>query len=87
MLAPILSVGSPQVSVEVDNWGVVYAKFQIPTAAEPANWKFFSQFTTRPFPKTAIDVIASFMQNAPTDDSNFFTQAFGGAVRRQCHVA
>ncbi|MEU1593445.1 FAD-binding oxidoreductase [Streptomyces sp. NPDC005708] len=82
LLAPILSVGSPQVSVEVDNWGVVYAKFQIPTAAEPANWKFFSQFTTRPFPMTAIDVIASFMQNAPTDDSNFFTQAFGGAVRR-----
>ncbi|MFE9995568.1 FAD-binding oxidoreductase [Streptomyces avermitilis] len=82
LLAPILSVGNPQVSVQVGNWGDVYAGFQIPTADEPANWKFFSQFTTEPFPEKAISLIASFMQDAPSDDSNFFTQAFGGAVRR-----
>lgn len=82
LLAPILSVGDPEVSVQVGNWGDVYAGFQIPTAVEPANWKFFSQFTTEPFPKKAISLIASFMQDAPSDDSNFFTQAFGGAVRR-----
>ncbi|MFI9649275.1 FAD-binding oxidoreductase [Streptomyces sp. NPDC052040] len=82
MLAPILSVGSPQVTVQTGNWGDIYAGFQIPTQNEPANWKFFSQFTRKPFPAAAIGVIASFMQNAPTDDSNFFTQAFGGAVRR-----
>jgi hypothetical protein len=83
LLAPILSVGSPSVSVQVGNWGDVYAGFQIPTAAEPGNWKFFSQFTRKPFPKKAIRVIASFMRDAPTDDSNFFTQAFGGAVRKK----
>lgn len=83
LLAPILSVGSPSVSVQVGNWGDVYAGFQIPTAAEPGNWKFFSQFTRKPFPKKAISVIASFMRDAPTDDSNFFTQAFGGAVRKK----
>ncbi|MFE0509111.1 FAD-binding oxidoreductase [Streptomyces sp. NPDC058964] len=82
LLAPILSVGSPQVSVQEGNWGDVYAGFQIPTEDEPANWKFYSQFTRKPFPSEAIDVISSFMQDAPTDDSNFFTQAFGGAVRR-----
>ncbi|ASQ96528.1 FAD-binding oxidoreductase [Streptomyces sp. 11-1-2] len=82
LLAPILSVGSPEVSVQVGNWGDVYAGFQIPTEDEPANWKFFSQFTTKPFPKRAISVISAFMRDAPTDDSNFFTQAFGGAVRR-----
>jgi FAD/FMN-containing dehydrogenase len=82
LLAPILSVGKPVVSVQVGNWGDVYAGFQIPTEAEPANWKFFSQFTTEPFPKKAISLIASFMRDAPSDDSNFFTQAFGGAVRR-----
>ncbi|MER5968371.1 FAD-binding oxidoreductase [Streptomyces sp. NPDC002055] len=82
LLAPILSVGTPEVSVETGNWGDVYEGFQIPTEDEPANWKFFSQFTTEPFPRKAIDVIASFMRDAPTDDSNFFTQAFGGAVRR-----
>jgi FAD/FMN-containing dehydrogenase len=82
LLAPILSVGSPDVSVQVGNWGEVYAGFQIPTEVEPANWKFFSQFTDEPFPREAISVIASFMRDAPTDDSNFFTQAFGGAVRK-----
>jgi FAD/FMN-containing dehydrogenase len=82
LLAPILSVGKPDVSVQVGNWGDVYAGFQIPTKDEPANWKFFSQFTTEPFPTKAISVIASFMRDAPSDDSNFFTQAFGGAVKR-----
>ncbi|WP_181807288.1 FAD-binding oxidoreductase [Streptomyces shenzhenensis] len=82
LLAPILSVDSPQVSVQVGNWGQVYSGFQIPTEKEPANWKFYSQFTRKPFPGRAIDVISSFMRDAPTDDSNFFTQAFGGAVRR-----
>ncbi|MGW1161763.1 FAD-binding oxidoreductase [Streptomyces sp. NPDC002513] len=82
LLAPILSVGSPRVSVQVGNWGDVYTRFQVPTQKEPANWKFFSQFTTKPFSKKAIGVVASFMRDAPTDDSNFFTQAFGGAVRR-----
>ena len=81
MLAPMLSVGKPDVTVEVGNWGHIYAGFQIPTKDEPANWKFFSQFTTEPFPKKAISLIASFMRDAPTDDSNFFAQAFGGAVR------
>ncbi|WP_280892002.1 FAD-binding oxidoreductase [Streptomyces sp. LBL] len=82
LLAPILSVGNPAVTTQVGGWGDVYAGFQIPTEDEPANWKFFSQFTRKPFPEEAISVIASFMQDAPTDDSNFFTQAFGGAVRK-----
>ncbi len=82
LLDPLLSIDSPQVAVQVGNWGDVYAGFQIPTADEPANWKFYSQFTREPFPSKAIDVIVSFMQDAPTDDSNFFAQAFGGAVRK-----
>jgi hypothetical protein len=83
MLAPILSVGKPDVTVQIGNWGDIYAGFQVPTKVEPANWKFFSQFTTEPFPKRAVSVIASFMRDAPTEDSNFFTQAFGGAVRKE----
>jgi len=81
LLAPILSVGKPKVSVQVGNWGDIYAGFQIPTQQDPANWKFFSQFITEPFPPRAISLIRSFMQNAPTDDSNYFTNAFGGAVK------
>jgi hypothetical protein len=81
LLAPILSIGHPDVSVKVGGWGEVYAGFQIPTQDDPANWKFFSQFTSRPFPRRAISVVGSFMQDAPTDDSNYFVQAFGGAVR------
>ncbi|MEV6369069.1 FAD-binding oxidoreductase [Micromonospora musae] len=77
LLEPILSIGSPQVTVELGNWGDIYSGFQIPTADEPANWKFFSQFTNEPFPKKAISVIRGFMEDAPSEESNFFTQAFG----------
>lgn len=82
LLAPILSIGSPQVSTQVGNWGDVYSGFQIPVEDEPANWKFYSQFAKKPFPTKAIDVVTSFIKDAPTDDSNFFVQAFGGAVRK-----
>ncbi|MEV6838374.1 FAD-binding oxidoreductase [Streptomyces sp. NPDC051133] len=82
LLAPVLSVGDPDVTVRAGNWGDVYAAFQIPAEDEPANWKFCSQFTDTPFPKAAIGVVASFMRDAPTDESNFFAQAFGGAVRK-----
>ena len=81
LLAPILSIGKPDVTGQAGNWGVIYAGFQIPTADDPANWKFFSQFATRPFPKRAISLVRAFMEDAPTDDSNYFLQAFGGAVR------
>ncbi|HUN36097.1 MAG TPA: FAD-binding oxidoreductase [Trebonia sp.] len=82
LLAPVLSIGNPSVAGQVGNWGEIYAAFQIPTALDPANWKFFSQFTSRPFPAKAISLIRSFMLDAPTDDSNFFTNAFGGEVRK-----
>jgi FAD/FMN-containing dehydrogenase len=82
LLAPVLSAGNPKVTVQVGGWADIYAGFQVPTALDPANWKFFSQFTTRLFPRRAISLIRSFMLEAPTDDSNFFTNAFGGAVKR-----
>ncbi|MFJ3791373.1 FAD-binding oxidoreductase [Kitasatospora sp. NPDC090091] len=82
LLAPILSVGGPEVSVQVGDWGDVYAGFQIPIEDEPAYWKFLSQFAGEPFPEEAVDVVASFMRDAPTGHSNFFAQAFGGAVGR-----
>ncbi|MBL1109959.1 FAD-binding oxidoreductase [Streptomyces sp. 5-8] len=82
LLAPILSIDSPDVTTQVGNWGDVYAGFQIPIEQEPANWKFHSQFTRKPFPGDAIDIVDSFIRTAPTDDSNFFVQAFGGNVRK-----
>ena len=84
LLAPVLSIGNPEVTVQTGGWGDIYAGFQIPTADEPADWKFFSQFTTEPFPKKAISVVRAFLEDAPSDDSNFFTQAFGtGAQARK----
>lgn len=84
LLAPVLSVGNPTVTVKVGGWGGIFAGFQVPTEEEPANWKFFSQFTSKPYPKKAISIIRAFMEDAPTDDSNYFTQAFGtGAQTRE----
>ncbi|MCW2512848.1 MAG: FAD/FMN-dependent dehydrogenase [Mycobacterium sp.] len=80
LLSPILSVGHPDVSIAAGSWAETYAGFQIPTADEPANWKFFSQFISEPFPAEAIAVIGSFMAAAPTSGCNYFTNALGGAV-------
>ncbi|WP_316770792.1 FAD-binding oxidoreductase [Streptomyces sasae] len=82
LLAPLLSIDSPQVTTQVGNWGDVYAGFQVPIENEPANWKFYSQFAKKPLPPKAIDIVASFVKIAPTDDSNYFVQAFGGNVRK-----
>jgi len=81
MLAPILAVGAPEVSMTDADWAENYAGFQIPKDREPANWKFTSHFVYTPFPAEAIGVIGSFMAKAPTAECNYFTNAFGGAVR------
>ncbi len=81
MLEPVLSVGEPAVTTKDANWTDVYQGFQIPPDGEAANWKFFSQFVSDPFPPEAIDLIASFLANAPTPNCNYFTNAFGGAVK------
>ncbi len=81
MLAPILAVGAPEVSMTNADWAQNYAGFQIPIDREPANWKFTSHFVYEPFPPEAIGVIGSFMAKAPTAKCNYFTNAFGGAVR------
>lgn len=81
LLEPILSVGRPDVSITNANWADTYSGFQTPTQDEPANWKFFSQFITDPFPSEAVSLIGSFMTRAPSSDSNYFTTALGGAVK------
>jgi FAD/FMN-containing dehydrogenase len=80
LLAPILSVGNPDVSATNANWADTYAGFQIPPLEEAANWKFLSQFISDPFPVKAINLVCSFMSKAPTPDCNYFTNAFGGVV-------
>lgn len=79
LLHPVLSVGTPEVSTTTADWADIYTDFQIPITEEPANWKFFSQFATEPFPPAAIDVLCSFMATAPPG-CNYFTNALAGAV-------
>ena len=81
MLEPILSIGQPHLTTKDANWADNYAGLQIPIDQEPANWKFFSQFISEPFPPEAIGLIGSLMAKAPTSDCNYFTNAFGGAVK------
>jgi FAD/FMN-containing dehydrogenase len=80
MLSPLLSVGSPDVSVRTSSWVDTYAGLQIPISEEPANWKFRSHFVSTPFPPEAVSLIGSFMAKAPTSHCNYFTNALGGAV-------
>ena len=81
MLTPILSVGKPRVIATEASWADTYAGFQTPPADEAANWKYFSQFIYDPFPLDAVNLIKTFMAQAPTPDCSYFTNAFGGAVK------
>jgi FAD/FMN-containing dehydrogenase len=84
LLAPVLSVGQPGVSVQAGSWPDIFARLQPPSdsAMEKAqNWKFFSQFITEPFPAEAIDIVGTFMKDAPSEVSDYFCSSFGGAVR------
>jgi FAD/FMN-containing dehydrogenase len=80
LLAPILSVGSPDLATTSASWSDTYTGFQIAPAEEAANWKFLSQFVSDPFPAEAIGVLCAYMSKAPTPDSNYFTNALGGIV-------
>ncbi|MCZ4552524.1 FAD-binding oxidoreductase [Gordonia rubripertincta] len=80
LLAPILAVGAPEVTMTDASWVDNYTAFQIPIADEPANWKFLSQFASTPFPREAIDLICTFISTAPTPLCNYFANAFGGEV-------
>lgn len=82
ILAPVLSLGDPQVVTTDAEWAQTYRDFQIPLEEEPANWKFASQFVSQPFPAEAIEIVRSFLAAAPSDGCNYFTNAFGGAVTR-----
>jgi FAD/FMN-containing dehydrogenase len=79
-LAPILSIGKPEVVAKDASWADNYAGFQIPITDEPANSKFVSQFIFEPLPPEALRLIGSFMAKAPTPECNYFASAFGGAV-------
>ena len=81
MLQPMLAVGNPEIVVKDGDWADVYAGFQISREDEAANWKFLSQFIYEPYPPEAVNVIQTFMAHAPTAECNYFTNAFGGAVK------
>jgi FAD/FMN-containing dehydrogenase len=85
LLAPVLSVGRPNVSVQAGSWAATFARLQPPpdSAVEKAkNWKFYSQFITEPYPVEAIDIVGKFMTNAPSEVSDYFCSSLGGAVKK-----
>ncbi|MEU4473294.1 FAD-binding oxidoreductase [Micromonospora sp. NPDC023888] len=83
LLEPLLSIGTPEVTVQIGGWSETYAGFQVPSDEDPGKWKFYSQFTREPFPAEAISIVRQFMEKAPSPDSNFFAQAFGRGAQRQ----
>jgi FAD/FMN-containing dehydrogenase len=85
LLAPVLSVAKPDVSVQAGSWADIFGRLQPPSksAIEKAkNWKFFSQFIAEPYPAEAIDIVGQFMKNAPSEVSDYFCSSLGGAVKQ-----
>jgi FAD/FMN-containing dehydrogenase len=84
LLAPILSVGEPDVSSRTANWVETFAGLQPPPDSPVAlagNWKFLSQFVTEPYPPEAVELIASYMADAPSPACDYFCLSLGGAVK------
>ncbi|WP_037176180.1 FAD-binding oxidoreductase [Rhodococcus sp. UNC363MFTsu5.1] len=79
-LRSLLTIGDPDVTFMEGAWPEVYGSVDR-GPDDVANWKFYSQFVTRPFPDEAIDLVVRFMDDAPSAPSNFFCSSFGGAVR------
>ena len=85
LLAPVLSVGNPHVSVQAGSWVDIFAGLQPPAdspIAQAKNWKFFSQFITEPYPAKAIDLIGKYMKDAPSPVSDYFCSSLGGAMKQ-----
>lgn len=82
ILEPLLAIGAPEVSARAVSWPDLYADLNS-GPRRFANWKFYSQFVARPFPRTAIEIVRRYMERAPSPPSNFFCSSFGGAVRRE----
>jgi FAD/FMN-containing dehydrogenase len=78
-LAPLLEIGSPEVTISEESWPALYG--DVDQAENTDNSKFFSQFIKRPFPDDAIDLICKFVASAPGSAGNYFLSSFGGAVR------
>jgi FAD/FMN-containing dehydrogenase len=79
LVSPVLSAGSPSVTVNASSYRKIYDGFQSPRMT--ANWVFWSQFVSKPYPAAAIDLVAKYMRDAPAPPSNFFCQSWGGAVK------
>ena len=82
ILRPLLSIGRPEVGVTVAGWTDVFAALQ-PGPRRFANWRFYSQFVTRPFPPQAIGIVREFMARSPSPASNFVCASLGGAAARE----
>jgi FAD/FMN-containing dehydrogenase len=86
LLAPVLSAGKPDVSVEVGSWVDAFVGLQPPPdgpVEQAKNWKFHSQFITTPFPAEAIDLVAEYSAAAPSAASDYFCSSLGGAVTHE----
>jgi hypothetical protein len=76
-----ISIGKAEVTVDQMSYPDIFDGLNSPgPLGRIQNWKFFSQFATKPYPAQAIDVVAKFMNKAPTEFSDFFCNSFGGAV-------
>jgi hypothetical protein len=70
------------VGVTVASWTDAFAALQ-PGPRRFANWRFYSQFVTRPFPPQAIGIVREFMARSPSPASTFVCASLGGAAARE----
>ncbi|PEL11964.1 FAD-binding oxidoreductase [Bacillus sp. AFS017336] len=83
LLQPLTETGSP---IKVDIKEVPYIEavhfFDDPSGNIPALKKRSGSFLNKTFPKRAILIMKSFLENTPNETSSIWHQSLGGAVKR-----
>jgi FAD binding domain/Berberine and berberine like len=80
LLAPLLAVGSPKVTMESGSYADHFKKAN----AGPRqfyNWQFTSSWIREPLPAPAVDTIIRFMSDAPAPACNYWCLNWGEATR------
>ena len=81
LLSPLTAVPGAQVQTSSSSWADRYVSMNS-GPRQNAYWKFTPAWAYHKLSSTALDTVGEFMAKAPADACNFWSLAWGGAVRR-----
>jgi FAD/FMN-containing dehydrogenase len=81
LLQPLLRIGTPKVTIKTMPYLDAWLHFALPNDP-PHNDKFTSVFVYHSLPSQAIEIVHSFMADAPNPEANLYCLNWGGVLGR-----